>query len=135
MNKKSIIDIIVKEEKKDSSVRMKNLVSLKNNEFIKVYENGKSYANRYLVMYVFQNGMEINRLGIAVSKKVGNSIVRHRLTRLIREAYRLNIKMFNSGLDIVVIARGTAKGKSFSEIESAYLHLGKLHRIYRNILK
>ena len=57
MNKKSIIDIIVKEEKKDSSVRMKNLVSLKNNEFIKVYENGKSYANRYLVMYVFQNGM------------------------------------------------------------------------------
>ena len=100
MNKKSIIDIIVKEEKKDSSVRMKNLVSLKNNEFIKVYENGKSYANRYLVMYVFQNGMEINRLGIAVSKKVGNSIVRHRLTRLIREAYRLNIKMFNSGLDI-----------------------------------
>lgn len=107
---------------------MKNLVSLKNNEFIKVYENGKSYANRYLVMYVFQNGMEINRLGIAVSKKVGNSIVRHRLTRLIREAYRLNIKMFNSGLDIVVIARTNAAAAKYADIESALLHLSKLHR-------
>ena len=114
---------------------MKNIVSLKNNEFIVVYENGKSYANKYLVMYVYQNGMDINRLGIAVSKKVGNSVVRHRLTRLIREAYRLNIKMFNSGLDIIVIARGTAKGKGFSEIESAYLHLGRLHGIVNQIHK
>ena len=80
----------------------------KNNEFQRVYRKGTSQANRYLVMYVLENHdrhME-NRLGISVSKKVGNSIVRHRLTRLIRESYRLQEDMFSSGRDIVVIARG-----------------------------
>lgn len=101
----------------------------KNQDFQKVYKRGKSYANKYLVMYVFQNGMNKNRLGISVSKKVGNSVVRHRLTRLIRESYRLNEEMFHSGWDIVCIARASAKGKGYQEISSALLHLGKIHRI------
>ena len=107
--------------------------SLKSNElFQSVYKNGKSYANRYLVMYVLENSQDINRVGISVSKKVGNSIVRHRLTRLIRESYRLHEDMFNSGLDIVVIARMNAKQvKKCAEIESALLHLGKLHGILK----
>lgn len=63
--------------------------SLKSNQdFQKVYKNGKSYANKYLVMYVVENGTSINRLGISVSKKVGNSVVRHHMCRLIRESYR-----------------------------------------------
>ena len=52
----------------------------KNIDFQKVYKSGKSYANKYLVMYVLENGTDITRIGISVSKKVGNSIVRHRLT-------------------------------------------------------
>ena len=80
-------------------------------------------------MYVAQNNLSINRLGISVSKKVGNSVVRHHLTRLIRQAYRLNSNMFNSSLDIVVIARNTAKDKTYKEVESALLHLAKLHNI------
>lgn len=108
----------------------KNYDSLKkNSDFQNVYVNGKSKANRYLVMYVAQNNLSINRLGISVSKKVGNSVVRHHLTRLIREAYRLNSNMFNSSLDIVVIARNTAKDKTYKEVESALLHLAKLHNI------
>lgn len=104
--------------------------SLKNsNEFGFVYRCGKSYANKYLIMYVKENGLSENRYGISVSKKVGNSVVRHRITRLIRESYRLNDTMFNNGLDIVVIARANAKGKSYDEINSAILHLAKLHRI------
>ena len=71
-------------------------------------ENGKSYANRHLVLYVLDNQTGHNRLGISVSKKVGNSVVRHRVTRLIRESYRLHEDMFNSGLDMVVIARKSA---------------------------
>ena len=62
----------------------------KNSDFQKVYRQGKSYANRYLVMYVLENHTEGNRLGISVSKKVGNSVIRHHLTRLIRESYRLH---------------------------------------------
>ena len=101
----------------------------KNQDFQKVYRKGKSYANKYLVMYVLENQSGKNRLGISVSKKVGNSVVRHRLTRLIRESYRLNEIVFKQGLDIVVIARVTAKGKGYKEINSALLHLGKLHKI------
>ena len=102
----------------------------KNKDFQVVYKNGKSYANRYLVLYVRENGMDKNRLGISVSKKVGNSVVRHHLTRLIRESYRLQEEHFQSGFDLVVIARAGAKEKSYHDIESALIHLGKLHNIY-----
>ena len=97
----------------------------KNDDFKNVYKNGKSYANKYLVMYVLKNSGECNRLGISVSKKVGNSVVRHRVTRLVRESYRLHENIFNSGLDIVVIARKNASAISYREAESALLHLAK----------
>ena len=103
----------------------------KNQDFQKVYRNGTSKGNRYLVMYVLKNQYMKNRLGISVSKKVGNSVVRHRLTRLIRESYRLNEEKFLTGYDIVVVLRNNAKGRSFFEIESALLHLGKLHKILK----
>ncbi len=106
----------------------------KNRDFQLVYKTGTSYANRYLVMYVRENQLEpsggpINRLGISVSKKVGNSVVRHRLCRLVRESYRLHEQEFHRGLDIVVVARASAKERTFREIESALLHLGRLHKI------
>ena len=109
---------------------MNGYESLKSNmNFQNVYKNGRSYANKYLVMYVLENRTDNLRVGISVSKKVGNSIVRHRLTRLIRESVRLNVENINKGYDIVIIARNTLKGKKFSETESAFLHLAKLHGI------
>ena len=99
----------------------------KNDDFQQVYKTGKSYANKYLVMYVSKNQLPGNRLGISVSKKVGNSVVRHRVKRLIKESYRLQENIFNSGLDIVVIARNNAAGFTYQEAESALLHLWKLH--------
>ena len=103
----------------------------KNNEFQRVYRKGTSQANRYLVMYVLKNQYMKNRLGISVSKKVGNSVVRHRVTRLIRESYRLNERSFRQGLDIVVVARPNAKDKSYQEIESALMHLAGRMKIRR----
>lgn len=112
---------------------MKNSESLKKNrDFQSVYSAGRSYANKYLVMYVLENNMKSNRIGISVSKKVGNSVVRHHITRLIRESYRLHEEMFNSGLDIVVIARVNANQVGYHEIESALLHLGRLQKILVN---
>ena len=101
----------------------------KNKDFKIVYQNGTSYANRLLVMYVLKNQHKKNRLGISVSKKVGNSVVRHRLTRLIRESYRLNEAEFENGLDIVVVARPQAKDRTYREIESALMHLAGKHCI------
>lgn len=101
----------------------------KNRDFQLVYKTGTSYANKYLVMYVKENQLKKNRIGISVSKKVGNSVVRHRLCRLVRESYRLHENLFRRGLDIVVVARVSAKERTFREIESAFLHLGRLHKI------
>ena len=101
----------------------------KNDEFRAVYKNGKSYANRYLVMYVKDNDRESNRIGISVSKKVGNSVVRHRITRIMREIYRLNDDKLIKGKDIVVIARVNSKDTPYRDMESSYLHLCKIHNI------
>ena len=103
----------------------------KNSDFKNVYTHGKSYANKYLVMYVLENDLGKNRIGISVSKKVGNSVVRHRVTRLIRESYRLHENIFNSSLDIVIVARNNASTVGYAEVESALLHLSKLHHILK----
>ena len=111
---------------------MKNFNSIKKNEEFKyIYKYGKSYANKYLVMYVSDRDTSVSRIGISVSKKVGNSVVRHRFCRLVRESYRLRKEMFNSGLDIVVIARHSAASISYHELDAALLHLAKLHHIMK----
>ena len=113
--------------------KMKRLLALKQNaDFVRVYQNGKSYANRYLVMYLLRNDQDSIRVGISVSKKVGNSVVRHRVKRLIRESCRLNQYRFEQGCDLVIIARKDAKGKTYSEIEGAVTHLARLHHILRS---
>ena len=113
---------------------MKRFISIKKyGDFQKVYKTGKSYANRLLIMYVMRTKEETDtRIGISVSKKVGNSVVRHHITRLLRESYRLNKDMVKTGLDIVVVARAAAKDSNFRQIESAYLHLCGLHNILEN---
>ena len=106
----------------------------KNKDFQKVYKEKRIFANRHIIMYVRKNEDENLRLGVSVSKKVGNSVVRHHLARLIRESYRLHEDMFNSGLDIVVVARKSAASISYHDMESALLHLFRLHKIIKKSL-
>lgn len=112
---------------------MSNMITLKNSrEFGSVYNTKDSSANKYLIMYLRANSLEYNRLGISVSKKVGNSVVRHRVTRLIREAYRLNNVHLKNGYDIVFVARVSAKGKNYHDIESAMMHLFRLRKLTKD---
>lgn len=128
--KRNLWPVFLGDSDRKRKVQMKFSTSLKKNEdFRYVYRNGKVRANRYLVMYVVENNRAINRLGISASKKIGNSVVRHHFYRLVRESYRLHEKIFNSGLDIVVVAKKSAADVGFRDIESALLHLAKLHHI------
>ena len=111
---------------------MKRFPSIKkNSQFQKVYRNGVSYANRMLVMYVMANGEDGNQIGISVSKKVGNSVVRHHITRLLREIFRLNGDRLKTGLNIVLVVRGAARESDYKHLEGAYLHLCGLHHILK----
>lgn len=108
---------------------MKRFPSIRSNrEFQNIYKTGKSYANRLLILYAKKNTLDYNRLGISVSKKVGNSVVRHGFARKLREIFRLNM-LNRRGYDIVVIVRTGADVKDYQGLESAYLHLCKLHRL------
>lgn len=98
----------------------------KDSDFRKVYKHGKSFANRYLVIYILKNKSDYSRIGISVSKKVGKAITRNRVRRLIKEAYRLNIdEKIKPGYDIVFIARVSSKDTSFKDIDKSIKNLVK----------
>ena len=100
-------------------------ISLINSQFGRVYRGGNSKADHQIVMYVLENGLTYNRIGITVSKKIGNSVVRHRVKRIIKEAYRLREEEFKTGLDIVIVARKAAENKKSTDMEVSLLRLGK----------
>ena len=119
---------------------MGKIESLKNyQQFKSVYDLRHVKSDQFFVMFIRKNGLDHNRLGISVSKKNGNSVKRHRLTRLIREAYRLHEEMFNSGLDIVVTVKAgriPQKGSEHdilkcSDVEKSLLRLAKKLKILK----
>ena len=114
-------------------ILMRNINSLKNtSQFREVYEKGRSYANSLLVVYILaedrgssEDQIPDQRLGISVSRKVGNSVVRHRITRIIRESFRSLKPGLPRNCRIVVVARPKAKDKNFSDICDAMSYLCK----------
>lgn len=101
----------------------------KNTDFRNVYRKNVSKVNRYFVVLVKKNDLGTNRIGISVSKKIGNSVVRHRVTRVVREVFRLNWNQIEPGHDIVVVARSAAKESSYAVFENAILSLLKSHHL------
>ena len=107
---------------------MRNIDSLKNTlQFKEVYENGRSSANRLLVLYSAPG--KGKKLGISVSKKVGNSVVRHRTARLIRESYTSIKDRLPDNTSLVVVGRIGVVGKKQQEVEEALLHLCKKQKL------
>ena len=102
----------------------------KNPAFQRVYKNGRSRANKYLVMYVKTGESGPSRYGFSVSKKVGNSVVRHHITRLLRESVRKNDALVKEG-NRIIIARKDVKNKNFKEVDGAVFHLLKIHGILK----
>ena len=89
----------------------------KNYEFLKVYKRGKFYVGKFIILYVLRNNLNVNRIGITASKKVGKSVKRNRLRRLIKENYRFYEDFLKEGYDYVFVARNTDNIATFVEIK------------------
>lgn len=111
----------------------------RNIEFRIVYRHGKSIANNLLVLYVLKNKknkdkneISHNRVGISVSKKVGNSVVRSRCKRLVTESYRIKVDKLKKGYDLIFVVRTNLKGKDYYQVDKAVDSLLKKAGLYNN---
>ena len=105
---------------------MMKLGKLRNSaEFERVYKNGKKFWNRNFVLYILHNGNNQLKIGLTVSKKVGKSVQRNRVKRLIREAIRLSQDALEPNYDLVIVAQNSAADLNFYQTQQSLLHLFK----------
>ena len=110
---------------------MKFSCSLKLNHIFRRLYSTAGQANGYLVLYARPNRTGMNRVGITAGKKLGKAVVRNRVRRRLREAYRLNEERFLPGWDIVVVARSRCITASFDKLTQSYLQLAEKAGILR----
>ena len=108
-----------------SKVRpLKRCFSLKRNkQFRQVYRKGKSVACRELVLIYAKNRSDMVHVGFSVGKKLGNSVVRNRVKRRLREAFRPNLPLLLPGFDLIVIARDPARDAPFYSLADSLRYL------------
>ena len=132
-----MVEMFLKEEEQEEERSLQHNIMLNKTilrnkkDFSRIYSKGKSIGDRYIVLFFKRNNLDYYRKAFLASKKVGNSVVRSRVTRLIRESYRLNEEFIDKeGWDFVVIARSAANGASYQDISNALINLLKQHKVY-----
>lgn len=101
---------------------MKHTYRIKQNyEFRRLYRRGKSFATPYLVVYALKTRRNVNRIGLTVTPKLGKAVVRNRIKRLLREAYRLNEDKICQSYDFILVARSKIVGAKCQKVEKELL--------------
>src|SRR5690242_2233902 len=97
---------------------------MKREHFNRVYRRGQSTANRQFVLYYVPCMDEPNfRLGVSISKKLGNAVIRNRLKRRIKEIVRVNKQKLPCGYTYIIIGRKPALDLDFLQMEKSIFHL------------
>ena len=91
-------------------------------QFRKIYQEGDRYFSNLFILYVLPNNTRENRIGLTVTKKVGISVQRNRIKRVIREVFRL-LEGITPGNDLVVVARRSAVNLKYSQALKALVYL------------
>jgi ribonuclease P protein component len=90
---------------------------LNRKDFVNLNRLGKRYHTKHFLVIVKENEAGVKRLGITVTKKIGNAVKRNRVKRLTREFFRLNKHHFSTGCDIVIIGKNNSFLLSYSDIK------------------
>jgi len=102
--------------KRDESFSKENRVRHRG-DFLRIQKKGNRVTTKNLILFSKPNNFRRRRLGITVSKKVGNSVRRNRLKRVIREVFRKNKELFPYSFDVVVIVKRTENIKGYHTIK------------------
>lgn len=97
----------------------------KNKDFRRVYNHGRSYADRRLILYLSKNNYGGTRIGFSVSKKVGKAVIRNKVRRKLKEISRLNREKIKKGFDVIIIARPVVADCTYREMEKSFIWLLK----------
>ncbi|MDR7871409.1 MAG: ribonuclease P protein component [Tissierellaceae bacterium] len=98
----------------------------KNMEFKKVYSVGKKIWNRNFILYIKKNKLDETRVGFTITKRHGNSVVRNKIRRRLKESYRLNFDNVKTGYDLVFIPKQNILDISYKELENSMVHIMKI---------
>ena len=101
----------------------------KNKEFKSVYNEKNSISDDNFILYIKKNDIFKSRIGISVSKKVGNSVIRHKIIRRIREIFRLNCKNLKKSYDIIVVCKKKVREITYEEMRKSFFILCKMKQI------
>ena len=103
----------------------------KEKDFNAIFKEGKSFANRKFVIYRLENNEQHFRVGLSVSKKLGNAVMRNQIKRRIRHILVEHKNQLVENVDFVVIARKGVEILDYAEMEKNLLHVLKLSKIYQ----
>ncbi|TGB01278.1 ribonuclease P protein component [Halobacillus salinus] len=104
----------------------------KNEEFQKIFKHGESFANRQLVVYFMKKSDQTHfRIGLSVSKKIGNAVMRNQVKRYLRQAFLEMEEDIRPGYDLVIIARKPTNQMNFHEIKRSLTHVLKRSRLFQ----
>lgn len=118
--------------KMEGEVMKKEFRIKKNTEFQAVFKKGRSTANRQFIVYVLKKEEQpVFRIGLSVSKKIGNAVTRNRIKRYIRQSFFELQEGLTGGNDYVIIARKPAADMDYFEVKKSLAHVLKLAKVLK----